>query len=711
MREFNINEIEFDKSKEIPQEKLLTGEYLKGIDKNNPMTPNAEVEEDEYMKFPDQTVVKTVGNPHIKGGIDVAIPDGTETISNFLKPNRKQIKEIEKKFDITVKDSDTYASIVDKYTKKIGLAKLNDEQEDMFKVLKAQSMDKTIPKATAEVNLEYLSGKIKQIEQKKQPLQQQRKDFFDFVFQMQEASKPAEEQKPGSFKMGGTQNAAFKAICEKHGLTEEQANQILKVGGYFVRGGEQDQKTDGENPTAVQELPFKTKDNLTEEDKQIIKDKWSNKTDDYINFVNSSIAIKNNAELKKDLWEQYKQDIESPQAYTGKSQERKEVFKKKYGKDLQTLSPDDVINELLSFEERNARLKAAGFDAAKTSQSTSGPEAVLNKEAIEKIKSDKSLADLDFSKGYRGQAAYIAYYNLLNGNQKYKDQKLAEMQYGVSDENIFGKQGQVSGIDNYNTNTTLGQRLGFNWQKFQTPKAPGTQQNPPLITEDKGKIEPDNNPKGTVIEDKVVVPPPPRGPRAYFMPDQSTLPPTPAEAVALGDIKLGRIDPVRIGIDQQLQEAEGQKQFVANQLEGMPETQKASALALILANSNKATNQAQTQANQVNAQNVASAELFNIGQSDKEAAYGVNNLLNYEQRTLLGKAKAEEMLRRFYDYNRQTNVNNFLETKKLNLLDNMFPQYSLDFSGGAVNFDPDNPDQQLLTESYLKAFNNIYGGK
>ena len=684
-REYNIEEIEFEKN-EIPKEKLLTGEYLKGISPHQNIQPNAEVEEGEYLQFPDQEVTKALGNEHKGGGVKVAIPDGTKILSDHLKPTKKQIRQIEKSFNINVSESDTFAKVVEKYTKKIGLAKLTDDQEKVFSQLEKMTRNKDIPKATADVNLEYLSSKIKKIEEAKKPLESERKNFFDYVFQLQEATKKPEER-ADQFRFGGT----FEQTAMKFGMTPQEAEAYLKKGGFFT----------SDRFPMFEDGGIKTAENLTEEERKEIKEKWDGKTEAYIDFKNSAQAIESNDELLSDIYEQYKKSVESEDYYTGSKSETKKKFKEKYGKDLSQLNKEDVLKELLAFEERNARLAAHGLDPSTVGQNAA-PNSPISEKTKKFIEDNPSLKDLDFSKGYRGQAAYIAYYNTLKNNDKYKG--LAEFQEGVGDETIAGTKGKVSGIDNFNTNTTLGQRLKYKWQQTPTPTTPNTPEPTDLTPKTEKEKEKTKPGEQKEVVDNIKVPPQPRGPRYFYTPDQSPLPPTALDPVALFDARTTPIDPVRIGIETQLREANEQQRFIANTLEGMPETQKAAVLANMMATSQKQINQTATQANQINAQNVASAELYNAQQKDRESLMRANNLMSYEQRTLLGKAKTEEMLRRYYDQLKKVNIDNFKNTQKLNLLDSVFPEYSLDTFGMSVNFDPDNPNKEILRDSFLKMY-------
>ena len=198
-----------------------------------------------------------------------------------------------------------------------------------------------------------------------------------------------------------------------------------------------------------------TEADLTKDDLEIIKKKWNGKKQAYIDFINTKRAIEENVDFQNDLYAQYQKDIDNPENYTKSQRER---FFKSYSPELKKLDKKAVVNQLLAQEERNARLAAFGLDPSKTEQNAEGATGT-NASANKLIKANpEGLGDLNFSTGYQGQAAYISYRNLL-GTEKYKP--YGQFQVGVGDETIAGKKGQVSGIDQFNTNTTLGQRLNF----------------------------------------------------------------------------------------------------------------------------------------------------------------------------------------------------------------------------------------------------------
>lgn len=203
-----------------------------------------------------------------------------------------------------------------------------------------------------------------------------------------------------------------------------------------------------------------SKDDLNDYEKKVLANNWNGNEKEYITFLNSSNQMRTNPDFKKDLYAQYEKDIELDNSYTHRAS-GKTKFRPTLAADA-----DEMMNSLLAFEEKNARLQAYGNKSAGTENSVAGGTGqgrFINKSANDIINANPTaLGDLDFSKGYQGQAAYIAYNNLLTKDPKYTAQKFASPQFGIADENIGYGEGTVSGIDNILVNTTLFQRLGWN---------------------------------------------------------------------------------------------------------------------------------------------------------------------------------------------------------------------------------------------------------
>ena len=80
-------------------------------------------------------------------------------------------KALSQQTGLKLKAGDTYAQVIDIFSKKIGIEKLNKEQEELFK--KLQKVEGVGNKKTQELNNEFLNSKINNIEEKKKELLQQ----------------------------------------------------------------------------------------------------------------------------------------------------------------------------------------------------------------------------------------------------------------------------------------------------------------------------------------------------------------------------------------------------------------------------------------------------------------------------------------------------------------------------------------------------------
>ena len=123
-------------------------------------------------------------------------------------------------------------------------------------------------------------------------------------------------------------------------------------------------------------------------------------------------------------------------------------------------------------------------------------------------------------------------------------------------------------------------------------------------------------------------------------------------------------------------------------MEALPPSQRAAALAQVLASTGEQENQAIFQTNVANAQNISSAEQFNIGQADREDLARSNNVLNYEQRALTAQDKTRNDLDNYLAFQSNKTLNNFQNQQRLNLINGMFPDFELDTYGMAINYDP-----------------------
>jgi hypothetical protein len=214
---------------------------------------------------------------------------------------------------------------------------------------------------------------------------------------------------------------------------------------------------------------------LSPEEKDIIKTRWAGNADAYVKHQNTQAALFGDSDFTKKMMAQYQTIVKDPNNafYTGDNAKTKKYFADKYSKDLQGLKDADVMSELLAQEERNARLAAYGHDAKGSGQVVAGfdksPLAQnfktdknywhTNAKTLQFIKDHPELADLDFTKGHRGQTGYLAYMKTLQENPDYQQYDATHL--GMDDEGVLGLPSTVSGTEGYSTNTTLEERLGF----------------------------------------------------------------------------------------------------------------------------------------------------------------------------------------------------------------------------------------------------------
>ena len=170
--------------------KLLTEHYINGISPLAKTEVNANLEDGEYVKFPNGTLAEVLGERHKNGGVDLTLPQYTKVLSNTedLTLNKSEKKMIKDVLDLKVTVKDTYSDVIDKYSKKIGYTKILKEQEDLFKVAEKEVWA-IKDESTKKVNREFFSKKLYDLEQQRQELIPQLSTVFDILFKKQEEKK------------------------------------------------------------------------------------------------------------------------------------------------------------------------------------------------------------------------------------------------------------------------------------------------------------------------------------------------------------------------------------------------------------------------------------------------------------------------------------------------------------------------------------------
>lgn len=673
--------------KKIPVEKLLTDGYIKGLDPNSPTAPNAELERGEYVQFPDGTIQEVVGNSHAEGGEKMVIPNNTKVISDTkeLTLTKQNVKDLKKQYDIELTTKNTYSDAIDKYSKKIGLSKLLKDQEALFGQLKKQQ-EKTDSEGTLRVNNDYLSQKISEIEEQKLIKQEELSAMASKVFEQQETKKGTieevtqAEQIPETselvetddlsedeiFKLGGTKKEDFEELCRKNGLSVRQGYNLLKEknmlkfeeGGLyrtdFSRGrhefSDQQNYQRKQQPRSNAAYDKITKENI----ETVFNNLYENfpgvledpKFAELITIKNGKVAVNPNIDLSKPddrirYFQEASNQIMQETAQFIQDNKDSRFFQGVDPAALQTYVQDELFGQgtARGFDAKLGNFTAGRFLIGNTLVTPDEYE-LLNKKGIKtfgKLKEAVASGDVKLSESTTNDINELS---TLIGDKKvdfYLDQRTA-----------------TAPVEN----TPAAKKSP------QQSKTPGTQ------------------------EQNVTSLPRKNYPKLFMTPDQSVIPPSGVQPETLGEINLQRIDPVRIGIENNLRQASENRQFVADQIESLPPGQRASAMANLLATTQNTESDAIVKTNQINAQNFAAAEQFNIGQADREAVYRTNNLLNYEARALQGLDKTTNDIRDFYLNERRTNLHELRRQQDLNLIDSLFEDFDIDFTGAGVNYNP-----------------------
>lgn len=188
--------------------KEITGNYQFGLPKNMQDKSNAEVEGGEYIKDNLGNVSEVEGPKHSKGGVKVLLENGDRILTDYTKIDDKLAAKIKDNLGIRVSKRDTYATVLDKFNKKIGLTELLEKETNLNKRILDQE-DPRIEANTRTLNLQALSGRLEEVKEGKKSLEDKQNELFDILYQDQEKRKTFETVKEkyftgGQFQRGGS---------------------------------------------------------------------------------------------------------------------------------------------------------------------------------------------------------------------------------------------------------------------------------------------------------------------------------------------------------------------------------------------------------------------------------------------------------------------------------------------------------------------------
>lgn len=713
---------------QMTQEQFMTGDYL-GETTFQPM-PNAEIENNEYVQYPDGTTQQAKGSTHENGGIEVSLPGGTKVISDNLKLGGKNARELRKEFDINVKATDTFADAITKYKKKIGLDKLDQEQQDLFKKLEKQ--DKVEDNRTYAINEQFLAKNIQTTQAAKEPLLAQVSQFTDLIFRKQE------EQKGDTSQSDFLQNGGYAPIDANDvaqinaGLdfqfTEEGAQQLF--GKELPPNNNTTQTTQQPNRRISQPDFSKIADitggtNRYTPDGGVVvgdfKQVWLNQRPEYYTGKTPAKEGVDFVYMNPKQYEQFKTTPEYANYKAGYNTQSIASFKDGgklpkyqnagripsrfedpskyvnqtaigtgYYGEILTNSPQDTLNEIKRLHPKLYSQYFTGQQILPTD--TKGYQTAINEEYNQILEDAKKLYGED-SEQYKTLQQQIEQDKFLQDNSvrgiegKFGNYSSTRPNYAL---NILPKEDlekvQKEGV---NTSSQLltkfpelhkkyvqdkGLKSDFWLGALETPTQPTTENETP----------------DAVVDEETVTPTPNMGVRVggvgfLNLVGQSMPPPGGLIASRMPDADYRNFEAVQQGYEPQLQQLYNQQTAAVAALDGLSPAQRAAAQAGILAQTQTAANQVIGQVSAANRQEAARISNMNTQLYNQMSMVDNNERERFEQKTYQALSNTQDDLFRWFQYNNQLRALNQLQTNQANTLASLFPNTTFTPDGRIVS--------------------------
>jgi len=619
----------YENGGQISQQHYLTGSY---IGEQNPNMPiNAEVEGKEFIQQPDGVVQEVVGKPHSQGGVPVALQEGTRVISDNLKLGGKAARELKKEYDIDVKADHTYADAIAKYKKKIGLEKIDKEQEELFKKLE----DKTgiEDESTNAINEQFLAEQIKNTEANKAPLIENLTAFTDVVFQKQEQTKGNDVQL--QFENGGTYTTnQLKELYKKHNLTEEQGQEIIKYATGGITGNPPFYNRSTYALPEYGNQPFGTETyvsgNVTDLD--ILRQRLAQQANLLPNTLRASGLVDENGQVV----------LNNPEAIR--------TFQERYNRQAEASIKITEANPDLSAQQKQEIIASIRKESFSTE-----PGAV---NSIDGIAGNFTTSRGTINNPLIKQSDLEKYPNL---------QRIGDV--------IDPKTGEINPKYSKLDPSTV-ERLK---QAYKLGGEDSLDIGLLPTTEPAPKEE-------IAVQEQLNVPQSARGQFGGLnLIDQTLPPPSGLQAARMPDAQYRNYEAIQQTADPQLQQLYNQQNAQFAQLDGLSPALRAAQQASLAANTAGASNQVLGQVNSANQQEMARIGNMNTDLFNRYGIVDNQERELFEQKTYRAMANTENDLNNWYQYNNQLSAVNQLQTQQANTLGNLFPNTTFTPDGRVVS--------------------------
>lgn len=677
---------------------MMTGNYI--AEDPNPNAPkNVEVEDGEYIKNSQtQEVVEAVGEKHKNGGVKVNLPAESKVLSDFTKIGASNVKKLKEQFDVKIKPTDTFSDVLDKYKKKIGAKELEEEEVEYMKEIEKQ-LKANISEKTKQINLDFLGKELEEVQSKKTEMQKKIDEAFEILFNEQE-KLPKKNSSP-MMQEGGNIPPEIAQLAEQYGIPVEKAMELIAQQQGQEQSGDIMQQVmsmlqQGVQPEQIiqelvsagypqeeavaiieqvmaqgqpqQEVPVNEEGMpMAQEGLKTISD-WTKSQMYKAEYELGDVAqtAERFKELADNVGLKYTaddfKDMNSLNKFAGKLQQK--VIKDKpelaynYGlsveptrQGLQYLVDNKLINpKELGIKIQDGKVARGSYDT-------------LNEDALNKISTIiQSLPENNKNeyalKNYNDNLAYFR-------GIKYKDFNLSKDEF---DKYLNENKDKLVGNSGY----------------YKT-EVPGVYVKPNLQTPN-GEVKPEektldinlqnNQPINRQVTKNIV-------PLLPYFPQ---LPPNSMQIPKRQQVDLSRIEPVKIGVEPNLAEAERARIARAMSYANLsPEVASAMQSADLMA-TQQANNQAISAMEVANAQAQFQADQFNAQQRDREQLTNLGLDKRYEQEMLASLNNQDRDWRTYYGAEARQQKANYDTIVETNLFNAMNPNYNMNLGTGQVDF-------------------------
>lgn len=650
---------------------VLAGGKQYGMDQERPIEqPNAELEGGEWILDEDGLRV-VVGDSHKEGGEDMVLQDGAQVLSNYLNAPKTLINQINREHKTKIKPKATYADALSQVYKKLGLEKLQEEQKELIEKVKYQQ-ENTKDANTQMANIELLSKKIQEVEEKKEPLLVQAQEVFGKLFEKQENSKPKDKTNP----------------------LNEDGSVVAQTGVNFLA------------------TPYATTANIVPQ--QQLDPQWIR--DNYNQYVLNTPPAQNSVDPQ---WvrDDYNQHVLGqtnnlpPQPTTTSAND-----------DAINIAPEQFVTDPPSWQILNQhRLPNYGYQPFQPN-GVAGTEVDKNLATQETRRIFPSLSQKHFTDGSIRPQDNLNFQTDINSF--YTDGlKSAEKLYGkdsdkykalasfINDNSFVNKEGDIRHTDNIYGNFTS-TRPNFSLEllpeeEFKKVQADGVntagqlkEKYPELYEEylssydtpddvwlapisdttlDEVVIDATNKEEGeakTEAEKKEVEKQKAQNRMGVFnAPNQTPMVPGAMEAHLKTNRRYERMDYTQISPEQQLQELARNQVRAEQNIDLLPSSVKAGVLANMGANLSEVANKAISQVQNINNQAFQNVQNANRQIQMQEENASAQDALNFEQRQMLAKARTEADYNNWWNTIQNNQVGMFREINRANLMNHLYTDF------------------------------------